>query len=94
MWLSITKGDKMTQIRLEVKDYTLRVLDVIKGRFGLKNRDSALDKFMELYGEDYLEPQIDESVLREMDEIYDSHMKRKDRKKLTLKEFDTMFNVK
>jgi len=84
----------MTQIRLEVKDYTLRVLDVIKGRFGLKNRDSALDKFMELYGEDYLEPQIDESVLREMDEIYESHMKRKDRKNMTMKELNSLLGLK
>lgn len=84
----------MTQIRLEVKDYTLRVLDVIKGKFGLKNRDSALDKFIELYGDEYLEPQIDESVLREIDEVYESHMKRKDRKKLTLKEFDKIFSEK
>lgn len=84
----------MTQIRLEVKDYTLRVLDVIKGKFGLKNRDSALDKFMELYGEEYLEPQIDESVLKEIDEVYESHMKRKDRKNMTLKELDSLLGLK
>jgi hypothetical protein len=84
----------MTQIRLEVQDYTLRVLDVIKGKFGLKNRDSALDKFMELYGEEYLEPQVNENVLKEMDEIYESHMKRKDRKNMTLKELDSLLGLK
>lgn len=46
---------------------------------------------MELSDEDSLEPQIDERVLREMDDIYNSHMKRKDRKNMTMKEFDELF---
>ena len=83
----------MTQVRLDVEEYTLRVLDVIKGKFGLKNRDDAMNKFVQLYGEDYVEPQIDESVLREMDEIYESHMKRKDRKRMNLKEFDSLLGL-
>ncbi|MDD3175214.1 MAG: hypothetical protein PHU51_01945 [Candidatus Nanoarchaeia archaeon] len=48
---------------------------------------------MELSDEDSLEPQIDERILQELDEIYKSHMKRKDRKNMTMKELNILLKL-
>jgi hypothetical protein len=52
-------------------DYTARVLDVIKGKCGLKNRSEALHKLALEAGNEYIEPVPNEMVLKELDEMYD-----------------------
>lgn len=61
---------------MEMDDYTARVLDVIKGKFGLKNRSEALKKLALEAGNDYIELAPNEMVLKELDEIYESHKKK------------------
>lgn len=65
----------MTQVRLELDEYTLRVLDVVKGKFGLKNRADALKRFVNEYGNDYVEPIFNEEYLNELNSIVDNHKK-------------------
>ena len=57
-------------------EYTARVLDVIKGKFGLKNRSEALHKLALEAGNEYIEPVPNEMVLKELDAMYESHMKK------------------
>jgi len=57
-------------------DYTARVLDVIKGKFGLKNRSEALKKLALEAGNDYIELAPNEMVLKELDAIYENHKKK------------------
>jgi len=64
------------QARVEMDDYTARVLDVIKGKFGLKNRSEALKKLALEAGDDYIELAPNEDVLKELDAMYESHMKK------------------
>ncbi|MBS3141966.1 DUF2683 family protein [Candidatus Woesearchaeota archaeon] len=73
----------MPQARLELKEYTVRVLDVIKGKYGLKNRSEALDKLTLEAGAVYVEPVANELALREIDAIYEYHKKHNRNRKLT-----------
>ena len=57
-------------------DYTARVLDVIKGKFGLKNRSEALKKLALEAGNEYIELAPNEMVLKELDTIYENHKKK------------------
>ena len=66
----------MTQARLEIDDYTIRVLDVIKGKFGFKNRSEALKKLALEAGNEYIELATNETVLKELDAIYEQHKKK------------------
>ena len=66
----------MVQTRLEIDDYTARVLDVVKGKFGLKNRSEALQKLALDSGNEYVELAPNEMVLKELDEIYINHTKK------------------
>jgi len=61
---------------MEMDDYTARVLDVIKGKFGLKNRSEALKKLALEAGNDYIELAPNEMVLKELDAIYENHKKK------------------
>jgi hypothetical protein len=64
-------------------DYTARVLDVIKGKFGLKNRSEALNKLALEAGNEYVEPVPNEMVLKELDDMYESHMKKHPNRQMT-----------
>ena len=64
-------------------DYTTRVLDVVKGKFGLKNRSEALQKIALECGDKYVEPVANEMVLRELDAVYEDHKKRYGNKKMS-----------
>ena len=41
--------------RVELDEYTNRVLGVIKMKYGLKDKSEALNKFIELYGDEVID---------------------------------------
>ena len=83
----------MVETRLNIDDYTSRVLDVVKGKFGLKNRSEALKKMAMQVGHEYLEPIPNEMALKELDEIYESHKKKYGNRSMTDKELKKLLNL-
>ena len=83
----------MTQARLEIDDYTLRVLDVIKGKFGLKNRSEALQKLALEAGNEYIDLAPNEMVLKELDEIYENHKKKHGNRKMSDQELRKLLGL-
>lgn len=63
-------------MNVRVKPYTARVLGVIKEKYGLRNKDQALDKFAEMYGEEFAEQEIKEEVIRDIIRSTEAHMKK------------------
>ena len=67
-------------MNLKVNDYTSRVLGVVKEKYGLHDRAEALDKFAELYGNEFVDEFIDrevkDDVIREVIESCDRHIKK------------------
>lgn len=90
---NITKGDFMTQVRFELDEYTLRVLDVIKGKFGLKNRTQAIQKFAQEEGHKYVEPEVREEFIKELNKICDEHIKEHGFKTMTEEELDKILGL-
>lgn len=84
----IIKGDIMAQVRLDVDEYTIRVLDVVKGKYGLKNRSEALNRFTKEFGSDFADELVDESYLIELDRRVAIHEKKYPNKTMTLTELD------
>ena len=64
-------------------DYTARVLDVVKGKFGLKNRSEALKKLALEAGNEYIELAPNEMMLKELDAIYEGHKKKHGNRKMS-----------
>ncbi|MEW6295352.1 MAG: hypothetical protein AB1467_03605 [Candidatus Diapherotrites archaeon] len=67
---------KTVTMNVKVKDYTNRVIGVVKEKYGLKDKGEALDKFAELCGEEFVEPEVKEDVIREVIESCDRHIKK------------------
>ena len=83
----------MIQARLELDEYTVKVLDVIKGKFGLKNRDEALSKLALEAGSAYVELKPNEMVLRELDAIYEDHKKKHGDRKMSNAELKKLLGL-
>ena len=56
----------MTKTVIEFGNYTSRVLDVIKAKFGLKTKGQALDKFAEMYGEEFVDLEVKEEYVKKI----------------------------
>lgn len=67
---------KTLTMNIKVKDYTSRVLGVVKEKYGLRDKGDALDKFAEMYGGEFIEPEVREEVIREVIESCDRHIKK------------------
>lgn len=87
------KGDYLTQTRFDLDDYSIRVLDVVKGKFGLKNRNEAIKKFIEEHGTSYVEPEVNEIAIKELDRIVARHKKKHPNKTMTVKELNELLGL-
>ena len=67
---------KTLTMNIKVKDYTNRVLGVVKEKYGLRDKGDALDKFAEMYGEEFVEPEVKEEIIREVIESCNRHIKK------------------
>ena len=49
---------KTIAINAKVSDYTNRVLGVIKEKYGLRDKGEALDKFADIYGDEFVDKEV------------------------------------
>ncbi len=77
-------------MNVKVNEYTSRVLGVIKEKYGLRDKAAALDKFAQMYGEDYADREIKDEVVREVIESCDRHIKKYGFRKMSTQELDKL----
>jgi len=80
----------MVLARLSINEYSNRVLNVIKARFGLKDKSAALNRFAEMYGDDVVEKEAKDNYIKKILEIDERHMKKHGYKKMSIKELDKL----
>lgn len=85
--------NKMVSARVELDEYTNKVLGVIKIKFGLKDKSEALNKFIELYGDDVIEKNASEEYIKKVIELTKKHYDKYSNKKMTLQELDQLSEV-
>ena len=74
----------MVDARVSLKKYSNTVLTVVKAKYDLKDKSQALNKFIEIYGSNEVEPQVKESYVKKLLKIEDDYFKEnKDRQKYT-----------
>ena len=64
-------ANETVSARVELNDYANRVLGMIKLKYGLKDKSEALNKFIELYGNDILEREATEEYIKKIIEIHE-----------------------
>jgi len=52
--------------RVNLTDYSNRVLGVIKAKYNLKDKSEALNKFVDLYGAGEVEPELKEEYIEKL----------------------------
>lgn len=94
MYIKYTPSDKMTNemisARVELNDYANRVLGVIKIKFGLRDKSAALNKFIEIYGEEIIEREANDEYIKKIISISENHLKKYGKRKMTLQELNKL----
>ena len=85
--------NNMTSARVDISEYANKVLAVIKARFGLKDKSEAINKFIELYGDEIVEKQANEEYVKKVMDIANAHLEKYKNKKMSLQELDNLCEV-
>ena len=83
----------MTQARFDLDDYTVKVLDVVKGRHGLKNRNEALLHFVHEHGTDYADFPLGPETVRRIQRILEEHKKKHPHRTMSIKDVDKLLGM-
>lgn len=62
--------------RVKLKPYTNRVLSVVKAKYELKDKSDALNRFVEMYGPEEVEPEAKDSYVKKILAIVDDYHKK------------------
>ncbi len=81
----------MTSMSITVNEYTNKVLGVIKEKFGLRDKAEALNKFADMFGEEFVDKEVKDEVVQEMIEDCRRWEKKHEfKRKMSLKELDEL----
>ena len=82
----------MVDARVELSRYSSKVLSVVKAKYELKDKSQALNKFIETYGPNEVEPEVKEEYVKKILKIEEDYYKKHGHsKKMTNKELDDLF---
>ena len=66
----------MVDARVELSEYSNKVLAVVKAKYDLKDKSEAINKFIESYGENEVEHEVKESYVKKLLKIEKNHLKK------------------
>ena len=58
----------MVQAMIQISDQANQILNIVKARYGLKDKSDAIEKVVIKFGEDFLEPQLRPEFIQKMKE--------------------------
>ena len=85
--------NKLISARVEINEYANKVLAIIKAKFSLKDKSEAINKFIELYGEEIAEKQANDEYIKKIIDITNNHLKKYKNKDMSLNELDELCEV-
>ncbi len=82
-----------TAMNLHVSDYASRVLGVVKEKFGLRDKSEAMNKFAEMFGDEFIDKEAKDAYIKKIIEIEKKHIAKYGSKKMTLAELDRLCGI-
>jgi hypothetical protein len=76
--------------RVNISPYVNKVLGIIKLKYDLKDKSEALNKFVEIYGDDIVEKEVSDDYLKKIVELTDNHFKKYGNKKMSIEDLDAL----
>lgn len=83
----------MVLARMQLNEYTNKVLNVVKAKLGLNDKSEALNKFAEMFGNEFVEKEASDDYIKKIIQIDERHMKKYEKRAMSLKELDKLTGV-
>tara|TARA_Y100000310_G_C20236491_1_gene602639 strand:+ start:247 stop:498 length:252 start_codon:yes stop_codon:yes gene_type:complete len=83
----------MVSARVSLNEYTNKVLAMIKAKYGLTDKSQAINKFIELYGEDVVEKEASDEYVKKILDMVDEYEGEDDSKRMSIEELDNLCEV-
>jgi hypothetical protein len=77
--------------RVSLNPYANRVLAVVKAKYDLQDKSEALNKFVEMYGPNEVEPEVKDSYVKKILAIEEKHFRKYGYRKMSDRELDRLF---
>jgi len=84
--------EKTVNVNLKISDYSNRVLGVVKEKYGYKDKSRALDRIMEMYGDEFVEKELRDDFIAEVIASVEKQKKQKF-KPMSIKELDELCGI-
>ena len=81
----------MAMARVVLDDYSNRVINVIKAKYGLKDKSAALNKFLHMYGQEETDLDAKDEYVAKVEKIVENHYKKYGYKSSSVEELDALF---
>ena len=86
-------NEKTISARVELSPYANKILAVLKAKYGLKDKSEAINKFVEIYGDEIVEKEANEEYVKKILEVTNKHLSKYKNKKMSLEELDALCEV-
>ncbi|MBU2639402.1 MAG: DUF2683 family protein [Nanoarchaeota archaeon] len=83
----------MVFARISLNEYSNKVLNVVKAKFDLKDKSQAINKFLEIFGEEVVEKEANDQYIKKIIESTETHFKKYGKRKMSLKDLDKLCEV-
>lgn len=83
----------MVYARITLTEYANKVLNVIKAKFDLRDKSEALNKFVDLFGDEVVEKEAKDEYLKKIIEIEKKHLQKYGQRRMTLQELDKICDL-
>lgn len=82
--------DKTVNVNLKISNYSNRVLGVVKEKYGYKDKSQALNRILDIYGDEFVDKETKEDVILEViDEV--NKLKKQKIKPMSKKDLNKFF---
>lgn len=81
-------GYNMVYARISINEYANKVLNVIKAKFDLRDKSEAINKFIEMFGDEVVEKEAHDNYIKNVLTIEKQHFKKYSHRKMTTQELD------
>jgi len=78
--------NKSVTMNLKANNYTSRVLGVIKEKYSLNDKGEALNKFVEMFGDEFVDREVKDEVIKDVIESCNYHIKKNGFRSRTIKD--------
>ncbi len=83
----------MVYARISLNEHANKVLNVIKAKFDLRDKSEAINKFVEMFGDEIVEKEAIDQYIKTVLQIEKQHFKKYGRRKMSTQELDKLCGI-